>query len=138
MFDDCIYFNLSSLSRQITKIWSDEFALLGLSPSHGYLLMAIAANPKASQQELRGIVELDASTVTRFVDALVAKNLVERSSPGKGCEMLLTAQGKQVVAKANRAGLALRERMLATFGEDEFNEFVGKLSQMKRTLKSDA
>jgi len=47
---------------------------------------------------------------------------------------LLTAEGRKIVKRANRAGVALKNQMLATFGEDEFNNVVGKLHQMKETL----
>jgi len=137
MFDKCLYFNLATLSRQITKIWSDEFASLGLSPSHGYLLMAIDANPNASQKELREILELDPSTVTRFIDGLESKKLIERSSAGKGGQVSLTTHGRKLVKTANRTGLALRNQMHATFGEDVFNDVVGKLAQMKETLSEE-
>jgi len=135
MFDGCLYFNLSVLSKQITKIWNDEFALLGLSPSHGYLIMAIAKNPDASQKDLREILHMDASTVTRMIDALVSKGLLERDGAGKGSGFSLTVDGLSVAKKAQTVGLGLRDRMHETFSEDVFNDVVGKLCEMRETLK---
>lgn len=83
MFDECIYFNLSALTRKVTRIWEEEFGKLGLSPSHGYLLFAIAENPDASQKELGEIMELDPSTVTRFIDTLVSKGLAKKPVRGR-------------------------------------------------------
>lgn len=134
MFGGCLYFNLTTLNRQITKVWNDEFALLGLSPSHGYLLMAIAKNPNTSQKYLREIMELDASTITRFVDALEAKNLIQRSGVGKGCELSLTASGRDISTRVKQAASTLRDKMRDTFGEDSFDDVVGKLGQMKEVL----
>ncbi len=134
MFDGCIYFNLSALTRKVTKIWEEEFAKLGLSPSHGYLLFAIAENPDAPQKELGEIMELDPSTVTRFVDALVVRGLAEKPVRGKGADIHLTADGKRRYRKIKKAMDALYGKMRDHFGEKEFGSFVEGLYEARRSL----
>ena len=74
-FDQCLYFNLAALNRKITKIWEQEFGKLDLSPSHGYVLAAIAEMPEISHKTLSELMELDPSTMTRFLDKLESKGL---------------------------------------------------------------
>jgi DNA-binding MarR family transcriptional regulator len=135
MFDRCIYFNLSTLSRQITKIWNDEFALLGLAPSHGYVLTALTEKPDASQKELSEIMELDASTITRFIDVLVSKNLIEKNKAGKGARYTLTTEGKALSKKVSLLMDKLYADMQATFGKKKFSDFVTGLKLSKQILQ---
>jgi DNA-binding MarR family transcriptional regulator len=135
MYDRCIYFNLTTLNRKITKIWQDEFSLLGLSPSHGYLLAAMAEKPLATHKELSKIMELDASTITRFIDALNTKKLIEKMSKGKGAKFSLTPKGAAVSKKANHLMNDLFSTMQDTIGENEFTNLVDNLQQTKKILQ---
>lgn len=134
MFDGCLYFNLTTLNRRITKIWQDEFARLGLSPSHAYLLMAISTHPEANQKQLRTIMELDASTITRFIDALVSKKLIAREGVGKGSSIKLTQSGEDTAQELDKVGAKLKQQMQGFFGEEAFADMVANLHQMRQML----
>lgn len=134
MFDECIYFNLSALTRKVTRIWEEEFGKLGLSPSHGYLLFAVAENPEASQKELGEIMELDPSTVTRFIDTLVSKGLAEKPVRGKGADIRLTPAGRKEYKKISKTMDALYTKMRDHFGHKQFDAFVGGLYKARQSL----
>ena len=135
MFNNCLYFNLSTLSKQITKIWNDEFAKLGLSPSHGYILSALSSNPDLSQKELSNIMELDASTVTRFIDVLSTKKLIDKTSVGKGARYTLTEKGAVTASEVSSLMEDLFSKMNNIFDENDFKEMIIELQQAKQTLK---
>jgi len=135
MYERCIYFNLSTLNRKITRIWQDEFSLLGLSPSHGYLLAAMAEKPLATQKELSEVMELDASTITRFIDALSRKKLIERVSTGKGSKFALTPKGITISERTNELMNALFANMQETLGETELTNLVNNLQQTKEIFQ---
>lgn len=135
MYERCIYFNLATLNRKITKIWQDEFSVLGLSPSHGYLLAAMAEKPMSTQKELSEIMELDASTITRFIDALNSKKLIEKQSTGKGAKFSLTPQGLLVADKTNTLMNSLFSNMQNTLGKTELTNFVDNLKQTKEIFE---
>ena len=135
MYERCVYFNLSTLNRKITRIWQDEFSLLGLSPSHGYLLAAMAEKPLATQKELSEIMELDASTITRFIDALNRKKLIERVSTGKGAKFALTPKGITVSERTNELMNALFANMQETLGETELTNLIKNLQQTKEIFQ---
>lgn len=134
MFEQCIYFNLSTLTRKISKIWQTEFGRLGLSPSHGYLLFAIVEEPEASQKDLSQLMELDASTITRFIDSLVAKGLVEKTSKGKGSVFAVTHDGKKTYRSVKKTMDGLYQSMQSYFGAKKFEHLVGNLYQARQSL----
>lgn len=136
MFDRCVYFNLITLTRRISRLWQEEFQRLGLSPSHGYLLFAIAEESPVSQKQLSHILELDASTVTRFVDKLMAMDLVEKTSPGKGGRLSVTKQGRVVYRKVSRIMDGLYAQMQEHFGKEDFHDFVRRLRKAKDSFES--
>lgn len=134
MFENCIYFNLTTLTRKISKIWQEEFERLGLSPSHGYLLFAIAETPDTTQKALSKVMELDASTITRFVDTLVHKGLIEKSSRGKGGTLKATPLGRREYHKIKKLMDALFQHMQGHFGRQEFAAFVGNLRKARQSF----
>lgn len=138
MYDRCLYFNISTLNRRVTKIWQNEFGLLGLSPSHGYLLVAMYEKPMATQKELSEIMELDASTITRFIDVLITKKLVNKTSKGKGATFILTELGSELSQKINHLMNDLFSTMQNTLGENKLTDVVDSIQQTKQILEENA
>ena len=134
MFERCIYFNLATLNRQITRIWDEAFVRLGLSSSHGYLLSAMAANPKASQKQLSEWLKLDASTISRHVDALTVKGLIEKQSSGKGARFALTKKCRSVSREIDELMDHLFGQMNSVLGKNELQEFVNSLQCFRQQL----
>ncbi|MBB6429316.1 MarR family winged helix-turn-helix transcriptional regulator [Algisphaera agarilytica] len=134
MFDRCVYFNLTTLTRKITRIWQDEFGRLGLSPSHGYLLKALSDTPGATQKDLSAAMELDASTITRFIDALSRQGLIEKSRAGKGAQTRITPAGRDAVERVEQLMDNLYLQMQGTFGKAELESFVGGLRQARNNF----
>lgn len=134
MFDQCIFFNLSTLTRQIMKTWQNEFSMIGLSPSHGYLLMAIALEPSATQKDLSEIMELDASTIARFVDGLESKKLIKKTGTGKGTNFVLTKRGLKLTRTIDKMMNDLSVSMRSIFGKREFHNLVSLLQETKLRL----
>ena len=135
MYDRCLYFNLSTLNRRVTKIWQDEFGLLGLSPSHGYLLVAMHDKPTATQKELSQIMELDASTITRFIDVLTTKKMIKKTSRGKGATFALTESGIVLSEKISLLMSDLFSTMQNTLGEKKLTNIVDSIQQTKQILE---
>lgn len=135
MFEECIYFNLATLTRSMDKLWSEAFGRLGLSPSPGYLLFAIAECPGTSQKQLAELLELDASTITRFIDGLAAKGLLEKKSRGKGAAFTLTPRGQKVRHEVKKTMDLLFNEMQAQFGQRRFKSFVDDLRKAKQSFK---
>ncbi|MEI0740299.1 winged helix-turn-helix domain-containing protein [Paenibacillus sp. JTLBN-2024] len=48
----CMYFTTNRLSRAITRLADEAFAMTGLAPAYGYLVRLVIANPGITQKEL--------------------------------------------------------------------------------------
>ena len=83
MFDKCIYFNLNALVRDLNKVWEEQFSETGLTPPLGYLLALILKSPGLSQKEVGAALNLDRSTITRFLESLEKEKLVRRETSTK-------------------------------------------------------
>ena len=131
MFDRCLYFNLNALVRQVNRIWSEAFAAYDLSPAHGYLLRLVLAQPGLTQNELASELHLEKSTITRFIDSLVEKDLLSRrksaSSDGRQQHIYPTAQAKRLHQELESLGDSLYCRMTDSIGKQNLTQLVKQL-----------
>jgi DNA-binding MarR family transcriptional regulator len=133
-FDHCLYFNISSLNRKITKIWEEEFGALGLAPSYGYILVALLEDPTLSHKQLCETMGLDPSTITRFLDKLEKQRFIKRSSKWKGANIELTDQGVALARKVSSLMERLFSKMQNRLGKREFSSVVKCIQRTRRSL----
>lgn len=81
--EGCLFYNTNTLSRYLLKIAQKEFKDLNLSPAHASLMLFVFDTPGVSPKELSHLLHLTPSTITRFIDALVKKDLLIRETRGK-------------------------------------------------------
>lgn len=130
MFDRCLYFNINVLTRSVNKIWEDSFQEHGLSPAHAYVLRYVLAYPGQTQSVIAKEINLSQSTITRFVDALVARKLVQRDSGANDKRESVVNPTDKARAMRNQleaTGKALYTRMRRLLGPKKFDEFVAEL-----------
>lgn len=99
--DSCLFFNTNAFSRHLLKLAEAEFAGLKLSPAHASLLLLVYETPGISPKDLSRLLQLNPSTITRFVDALVKKKLLRRQARGKVAFIHPTLKAEKL-----RAGVA--------------------------------
>jgi len=99
----CLFFNTNAFSRHLLKLAEIEFAHLKVSPAHASLLLLVFETPGISPKELSRMLELNPSTITRFVDALAKKKLVRRQSKGKIAFIFPTPKGLGIKAQVAKA-----------------------------------
>lgn len=136
MFDGCLYFNLSSITRSITETWKVEFAKLGLTPSHGYLLFAMVESSGEQQKDYGEYLDLNASTINRLIDSLVQKKLAVKEGAGRGSELSVTAEGRREYRRIKKTMEELREKMSATLGKKRFAQLVNDLASARESLSA--
>lgn len=127
MFERCIYFNLNALTRRINRRWERAFGAVGLSPGHAYTLRAILDSPGLSMKELAEVLQLDASTITRFVDALQHRGLASRGNSEtdkRSFGVFPTRTGIQLQDQLEQIGQELYEEMRGYLGDEQFDELV--------------
>ncbi|WP_411845664.1 MarR family winged helix-turn-helix transcriptional regulator [Roseibacillus persicicus] len=131
MFNDCLYFNLSSLSRSVTEVCREEFSRIGLSPSHGYLLFAMVEKRGLGQKEYGEILDLEASTINRLVDTLVARGFVDKEGAGKGSTISVTDDAVAEYEKICEVMSQLKGRLQNALGKKDFAHLVKNLSKAR-------
>ena len=136
MFDDCLYFNLSSLTRSITQTWKEEFAKLGLFPSHGYLLFAMVERPDKQQKDYGDYLDLEPSTINRLIDTLISKGLIEKSGIGRGSSVSVTDDGQALYLQIKQTMSHLKKLMEDSLSHTRFNSLIQDLSLARKSLQS--
>lgn len=138
MFERCLFFNINALTRVINRIWDEAFAEFDLSPSHAYLLRLVLTTPGLSPKQIGDELHLEKSTITRFLDVLEKKGMVQRkvSTEDARSMVIYPSRKAQAIEKAlHRKGEQLYRKMQKTIGENELSALVGHLREIKQGLE---
>lgn len=133
---ECLYFTASRLSRVVTKIAEDEFAVSGLSPTYAFLLMAVYENEGISQKELGRIIHLKPSTVTRLIEKLAVRGLIYNRMEGRLSLIYTTDKGKSLEDVINKCWINLRSRYVAILGEQAGDDLTVHLYKVSSQLEN--
>ena len=138
MFERCLYFNTVALARDVDRIWNEAYSELSLIPSHAYLLRLVLAKPGLSQSEIGRELNLEKSTVTRFVDRMVNVGYLIRS-PGStehrtGQQIFATDRAKEISGRLEEIGEELYARMTALIGEEELRQYAGLARKVRARI----
>ncbi len=137
MFEKCIYFNANALARQINKIWDEAFKPYGLSPAHAYVLRVVLDQPGISMSEIADTLELAPSTVTRFVDSLINKDLLTRISSDndkRSTQIHPTRLSKKIHQQLEQTGKSLYDKMNKLIGKTAFTDLVEDMRNTRKQL----
>ncbi len=89
-FSNCLYFSSNSLSRIMTRMADEEFAVTGLSSSYAFLLMAVIHKPGIRPKHISRQILLNPSTITRLIEKMEARKLLKRKAVGRNTEVYPT------------------------------------------------
>lgn len=118
-----------AMRRQIDQ----RMAALGLTAAQWYPLWRIRLDGSVSARELAEASGIDAGAMTRLVDRLVAKGLVERarcSTDRRAVRLSLTDAGQAVAAKVPAELAAVNNAFLRGFEAEEWQQLRGLLRRM--------
>jgi DNA-binding MarR family transcriptional regulator len=121
---NCLYYSANALAREIGKLADEEFAVTGLAPSHAFLLMSVIEKPGLQPMEISRIMMLSPSTITRFIEKLESKGLVERETSGKYTSVFPTAKGKELKTRLADSWQALHKRYFAIIGPEKSQDLT--------------
>ena len=131
----CLYFSANALSRMMTKMADEAFADTGLSASYAMLLMTINKKPGVQPTEMGQQMHLTPSTITRLIEKLEQKQLVERKSNGRTTEVYPTDKGIELEPKIKEAWLNLFNRYAGLLGNEEAQKLTSDIYNAAKQLE---
>ncbi|WP_248928834.1 MarR family winged helix-turn-helix transcriptional regulator [Paenibacillus hamazuiensis] len=132
---ECLFFTANRLGRAITKMAEEEFAPTGLTPMYGYIIRLVNGTPGISQKELADKLSIAASTLTRFIDKLESRRLVERKVNGKTVLVYPTDKGKELEDTIRQASRSLKTRYEALLGSEAAQQLSKDLELTSEKLE---
>ncbi|WP_138430845.1 MarR family winged helix-turn-helix transcriptional regulator [Fodinibius saliphilus] len=121
-----LFFLAAAFSRKLSRQADEVFASVGLSSSHALLLLLVQNDPGIQPSVLAERLYLKPSTITRLVQKLERRELVERESEGRTTSVVSTAKGARV-AKQIRS----KWQELNSLGSEQLGDrYVTVLSEM--------
>ncbi|MEM7336950.1 MAG: MarR family transcriptional regulator [Chloroflexota bacterium] len=105
-----------------------------------HVLHMIAVNQGLSQNELKELVNKDRPTVSRMIDVLERRNLVERrrdETDRRRFKLMLTAEGQAIYNEMQPEVVAFVNRFLNPISAEDQSHFYRILSQINAGLGDD-
>ncbi|WP_138493354.1 MarR family winged helix-turn-helix transcriptional regulator [Paenibacillus pinistramenti] len=133
--NECLFFTVKKLDRIMDKIAEEAFKPTGLSPTYGFILLAVNENPGITQKELSDLLHTAPSTIARFVDKLESKQLVRSEHSGRSALTYLTESGIEMVDQVNKAWDTLHSLYGQILGEQESDALSLHIGQIGDQLK---
>ena len=131
----CLFFSAGRLARILGKMAEEAFEPSGLPPSYAFALLVIAERRDITQNELATTLSLSPSTLTRFLDKLEEKGLVERHPSGKTTRLTVTPTGQSLRSVLGRCWKTLQGRYQTVLGPREGRTAAGKLENLATLLE---
>ena len=133
----CLFFTANSLARDITKMGEEEFASIGMTPSYAFLMMLAIDSPGISQKEISTGMNMAPSTVSRFIDALVRRGLLQKDVQGRTTYIHATDKGVQLQASIQEVWKNLYERYSKVLGRKNGEELTRLCLSASRKLQQE-
>lgn len=137
MFEQCLYFNTTSLARKLEREWTLAFKPWGLTPSQAFMLRVILEKPQSYQNALAKEMNITKPTASRGLDGLQKLGLIERMpSTDDAREMEIHPTQKAMAMKdgINAASGEVTKKFKKLLGTNEFLDVVGKLRGISSVL----
>ncbi len=131
----CLYFSANALARIITKMAEEEFASTGLTPSYAFLVMSINENPGIQPKDLSAEMQLSPSTITRLIEKLEHKSLVERKTVGKTTEVYPTEKSVILGKTIKESWMNLYKRYSEVLGDEEGKNLTAMIYNATKKLE---
>lgn len=131
----CLYHSANALSRVMTKISDEEFAAVGLSSSYAFLLMTVNEKQGIQPKEISEHMQLTASTVTRLIEKMEYRGLLERKSVGRTTEVYSTEQGLHLQPKLKEVWQKLFKRYTSILGKETAKQLTTDIYTSSQKLE---
>ena len=138
MFEQCLYFNTTSLARQLEREWTSAFKPFDLTPPQAFMLRVVLDKAPLLQNELALEMNISRPTATRGLDGLERLGLIKRlasEKDGREQEIHPTKKAIEIKDAINAASVAVAKRLKKSLGTKHFEEAVEQIRGINSALK---
>ncbi len=130
-------FLLGDVSRLVRKRFDERAQALDLTRAQWRVLAQLRRREGLNQRALAEVLEIENITLTRHIDRLEAKGLVERRldpSDRRARTLYLRPKTRALLGKLRRLSEETRAQALAGISEQEAEQFIDTLLKIKANL----
>lgn len=134
IFQDCICFQLGSLSRKISRHYRDRIAKFNLTHSQFFIIAQVIESEGATPSQLAEDTLTDRATVTGLIDRLVRDGWLERRPDTKDRRILriyLSDKGSKHRATFISLFNEINGSFIRRFTPNEWQQLQKLLSKLK-------
>ena len=127
----------SKIAKQYSQRFFDE-AGMGITVDQWVLLKIIEEHGEMSQRELAEQAKRDPASITRTVDLLQKKGLVNRDeipNNRRQYQIVLTSEGQSFVQKHMNMVMSQREQSLKGFSTEEIQSLIEYLHRIQKNME---
>ncbi len=130
----CMYFSSNALARKTEKLANETWQKVKLSPSHAYLLMMVLDEPGIQPTALVEELLLAPSTITRLIEKLEERKLVNRATEGKITNVYPTPKAKSMHAQLKECVESFTNSYINILGKEESAKLVHSMNRITDKL----
>lgn len=137
MFEQCLYFNTTSLARKLEREWTQAFKAFGLTPPQAFMLRVVLQKETALQSELASEMNITRSTATRTLDGLQKLGYIKRianTEDGRELQIQPTAKAIKIYEELNNASGEVTKKFKKLLGNDVFERVVGEVRAVSEVI----
>ena len=138
MFEHCLYFNTTSLARQLERVWTSAFKPFGLTPSQAFMLRVILEKQAITSTDLAKELNIAKATCSRSIDGLIELGFVNRSQAsedGRSHELHPSPKAVKIRDQVNQASGEVTKKIKKIIGNDKFEATVMSLRDIGSSIK---
>jgi len=137
MFEQCLYFNTTSLARKLEREWTQAFKAFGLTPPQAFMLRVVLQKETALHSELASEMNITRSTATRTLDGLQKLGYIKRipnTEDGRELHIQPTAKAQKIKEELNNASGEVTKKFKKLLGNDVFERVVGEVRTVSEVI----
>ncbi len=137
MFEQCLYFNTTSLARKLEREWTQAFKSFNLTPPQAFMLRVVLQKQTALQGELASEMNITRSTATRTLDGLQKLGYIQRNAnteDGRELQIQPTAKALKIKDGLNNASGEVTKKFRKLLGNDVFERVVGEVRAVNEVI----
>jgi DNA-binding MarR family transcriptional regulator len=134
----CACANFRKAARAVTQLFDEALQPTGLRSTQLIVLLEVAASEPASVTRLARKLVMDPSTVTRNLQPLLKRGLLESVAGDRNQALRLTVRGRDALAQAVPLWEQTQSSFVGRFGPERWQGLLKDLSHAVVAARADA